>query len=115
VEQAKEFFTLQALASIGGASLAVLVVTNAAYKLFGLNRMAVSFLASVLIVFAAAYESGALSGIGGVVLAVVNSCLLFSTATGMQEVTAGAVQPREVARAKPFGAKERKVLESWVK
>lgn len=109
----EQFFTFQSITSIGGASLAAIAVTNALYKALGWKQVLVCFISSVVIVLAVAFESGALKSIGGVVIALINACLLFSTATGMQEFTAGALSPKPVGTAKPYGAKDRRILDSW--
>jgi hypothetical protein len=105
----KSFLTLSSLVTFGGASLAVLAVSNTWYKLFGSRPALVGFITCLLITFGGAFEVGQLKGPIDGGIAFLNACLLFSSAAGFQE---GVVAPRPQGLAKQQGA-ERNWRASW--
>ncbi len=114
MEQAREFFTVASIATLAGASGAVLVVTNTLRKLFGMNALRTCAGASLIIVGASAYAAGVLTSMLGFVLALVNACLLFCTVVGMQEFAGGATRQRVSRAAKEHGGRVEKFFGSWL-
>lgn len=105
-----DFFTLQSIITLGGASAAVLVVTNTVRKLLGWKSFWVGFVTSLLIVFYGAYASDALTSLGQVLISLINTCLLFCTAFGLNESAATFVGARQdhVQVASDSGARRSK-------
>jgi hypothetical protein len=102
-EAAKSFFTAASLLTFGGASVAVLAASNTWQRLTGRSPALAGFVASVMLAFGGAASLQQLSGFYDCVIAFFNACLLFSTASGMQE---GAVVPKP-----PKGASGEKQVE----
>jgi hypothetical protein len=108
-----DFFSLESMVRLAGASVAVVVVTNTVRKLAGLDSLWVGFGLSIVIVFVDAYDVGRLPSLALVLMALVNSCLLFSTAFDMSasggvlagaRVIAGVARDAPARRAKPWAA-----------
>lgn len=82
-----------ALAVLSSASLAVTVITNTVHALTKRSSPWIPFLASVVIVVGVTLATGKTKEPITWLLALVNACLLFCTAAGIQGVI-GQVAPR---------------------
>lgn len=105
-----QLYTLQSFGTLAGAAGAVTVLTNTARRLLGVNSLYVPFGFSLLISAVGAYVAGTTGAVGWVVV-VLNACLLFCTASGIQETAAKGVQP--AGDAKPHGRQRLPWLASW--
>jgi hypothetical protein len=114
----KSFFTPASLLTIGGATVAVVAVSNTARKVFGVRSPKVAFFASVGValygsivtgVLAQGFANGLLQAIGTVPLIVLNGCLLFTAAAGVNELSVG----RPVGKAKKHAATRKVFFGSW--
>lgn len=114
MDQAREFFTVSSIATLAGASAAVVVVTNTLRKLFGVHPLKTCAAVSLVVVFTGAYAAGALLSVLGFVLAFVNACLLFCTVIGMQEFVAGAGKRRVARPTRPHGSAPVRFFASWL-
>ncbi len=103
-EAVKDFFTASSLVTFGGASLAIVALSNTWQRLSGLRPVWPAFIASLILTFGSAASVDHLHGFFAYVIAFFNACLLFSTAAGMQEATI-ATSPPPVAEQKtqPLG------------
>jgi hypothetical protein len=113
-EAAQTLFTLQSFATLGGATLGVVVVTNTFRKLTGRHSPWVPFTASVAISILGAHLAGSLSGVGWL-LALLNACLLFCTALGLNETVVDIANTPPPGMVSPQGRKPIKWLSYWVK
>jgi uncharacterized membrane protein len=108
-----QLFTAQSLGTFAGASSAVMILTNVFARLVGRAPPAVIALAiAMLVAFLGAYGLGQLTGVVDIWLAVLNGCLLFSSAVGIQETVSrggsgGTVPPPAAPGAGPWK------LQSW--
>lgn len=112
-----DYFTLASLGTLGGASIAVVIVTNTVRKLLGWDSMWVGFILSAAIVFFASYKAGSLASLGQGVIAFFNSCLLFCTAfgiTGSGAVLAGARRAATAVATEKTARKGLPWLVSWL-
>jgi hypothetical protein len=92
----ESFFTLDSFGTVAGAAGAIIIVTNTFRKATGWNSPMVPLIFSLLLGFViAGYLADKLHNVGDYVLAFVNSCLLFCTATGGQEVAGAATEERK--------------------
>lgn len=86
-----DFFTHASLATFGGATLAVVVVTNTMRKAFKITTPIVPLAIALVVAYVVAGVTGALHQALDFLIVFLNGCLLFCTATGAQEtVVAGA-------------------------
>lgn len=100
-ETPRTFFTLATIGTFAGASAAVALLGNTFRALTGINAAWPPFLCSLVVSWVVAYELKALDDlvIGGF-LVLLNACLLFWSALGMQETalrlkpTAGGPRPQ---------------------
>jgi hypothetical protein len=100
-EMLQQFFTLASVATFGGASGAVYVLTNTVRILFNTASPIPAFIAVLLISYLGALSSGALTEPLAYFVAFLNACLLFLTALGFQTTT------RSRQEVPPSGAETR--------
>ncbi|QWW71374.1 hypothetical protein [Rhizobium sp. WYJ-E13] len=92
----ESFFTLDSFGTVAGAAGVIIIVTNTLRRVTGWNSPVAPFIISLLTgFFIAGSLANALHSVGDHVLAFVNSCLLFCTATGGQEVAVAATQEQK--------------------
>lgn len=89
----QEFITFKTFGTFAGASGITYVLANTLRQLTKFNSPWVPFLCAEAVAFIGSYYLGNLKDIGQVILAALNGCLLFLTASGAQEGIASAAQP----------------------
>jgi hypothetical protein len=89
------FLDGQTLAVLSGASLAVTVFTNTVHALTKRSSPWIPFVASVVIVVAVALSTAPAREPMTWLLALINACLLFCTAAGIQGVIGQVAPPSE--------------------
>ncbi len=104
----EQFVTTTSVLTFGGASTAVWIISATVQRLVARTAIWIPFLVSLCVGFLVAYYGGKLTGGLEYFIAFVNCCLLFCTATGINE-TASA---REGGGLRPHGA-ERGWIQSW--
>jgi hypothetical protein len=119
-ENVAAFFELGSLATLYVATIAVVVCSNTTRRLTGWVTIWIPFLWALLVVLVGAHYSGKLSNAGEFLVALVNSCLLFSCATGANEtvvaipVAVESAKKREsIRRPRGFGTSRPRWLSSW--
>lgn len=108
--QPDQLFTLQSFGTLAGAAGAVTVLTNTFRRLVGINSLYVPFGFSLLVSAVGAYVAQTTSGVGWVVM-VLNACLLFCTASGIQEAAIKGAEPAGLAKTQ--GRQRLPWLSSW--
>jgi uncharacterized membrane protein YjjP (DUF1212 family) len=88
-----QLFTATNIASVGLATGAVTVASNALYKLARLQQRWTAFIASMVIAYTVVYISSAPQWFDWV-LAFFNACLLYCSALGVNEIGATATEKR---------------------
>jgi hypothetical protein len=103
-----QFFTAVNIGSVTLATSAIIVVTNTLYTLFSLSRKWSAFAMAIIISYLnVIFNQGAQWY--DWVLAFVNACLLFCSALGLNELTAGSsVSGMRVEE------KKKKFISSWL-
>lgn len=110
------FITWTSLGTIAGASAAILVVSNTIRKIFGIRSPIVPFAVALIITFGGAYKAaGSLPNFYDCGLAFLNSCLLFCTATGGQEVIVDIKTTKPEGKPERHGKKKIKWFSSWLR
>ena len=104
-------FDIKAIGTYAGASLAVVMLTNTFRKLTGINAAWPAFVCSLVVSGIGAYAADSLKDIIGVFVAVLNACLLFCSALGIQE-TALQAKPQG-GGARPQGRGKVDFLSPW--
>jgi hypothetical protein len=109
-EIAQNYFTTASLLTLGGASLAVVVVGKTIRTLFKWDSPWPAFIVSAAVCFTGAYSLNALSHASDYLVSILNTCLLFCTALGMNEVAAhdGGLKARG-----PTAGSGRKHVDWW--
>ena len=109
----EEFITFDALKTLGGAVMAVYVVTNV-FKFLNIWRPAyVSLTLSFVMVFAVAYASNKTEMID-YVIALVNGCLLFTNAIGLNETANAIAKNGRDGQTLMQGKTSNRWFSSWV-
>jgi len=106
-ETSKTLFSLANIGTFAGASAAVTVLGNTFRALTGINAAWPPFVCALLVSFVGAYTLKALDDpvIGGF-LVLLNACLLFCSALGIQETalrikpTPGTVRPQGLGKVR---------------
>ena len=93
----EQFFTLDSLATLAGATGATLVVTNTAKKAFGFSRSWFGLVVAQAVFIGLAIHAGRTGS--DYVIAVLNGCLVYLGAAGASDA-AGA---NRLGRSKPTG------------
>lgn len=94
------FFTVDSLLAYGGASVAVVVVSNTIRSLLSINSAWPPFIISLAICYFGVYHANGTITLINAVVAFFNGCLLFTSATGLDQ---GLVR---VVKGKPAGKGE---------
>jgi hypothetical protein len=105
-------FDIKAIGTYAGASLAVVILTNTFRTLTGINAAWPAFVFSLVVSGIGAYAANSLdNGVVGIFIVVLNACLLFCSALGMQE-TALQAKP-QAGGARPQGRGKVGFLSAW--
>lgn len=104
----------ESLFTFGGASAAVWLLMNTFRRLTKFTSPWWTFCFCLLIAYTSAFMLQQLGGLGDVVVALLNSCLLFCTALGINEtfVNISDTGP-EPGRIRRHGGRSVGWLESW--
>lgn len=105
--QPQELFTVAILGTYAGSTGAVYILYSTFRRLLNRDNLWATFIISMIVSFVVAFGTGALNGLVEYFLAVLNGALLFSSATGSQEVLAGGTGNRQ--RRNP-----RSITSSWL-
>ncbi len=112
----ENFFTLDSFGTVAGSAAAILIVTNTIRKVTGFTTPLIPFVISVVIGFVGAGAlADKLHGPAEWLIAFLNSCLLFCTATGGQEVAAAGGQPQPPGGITRQSGKPVRFLSSWLR
>lgn len=111
----QSFFTYQSFGTVAGASFAVVILTNTYRTLAKSDSPIPAFVASLLIAFFGAYQAGNWKGLGEAFLILLNACLLFCTALGIQEVAVGTRNRPPPGAVKAHGRVAVSWLSHWFK
>jgi hypothetical protein len=111
------FFTLASLGTLAGASGAVVVVANTYRTLTRTNSVYPPFVVALAVALLGAHYSGKLGGIDEYAIAILNACLLFCTALGMNGSIVGIRNRTRSPRGgvKPHGGQPVAWLSPWIK
>jgi hypothetical protein len=103
MEIPKTFFTSESFESLASCSAIVFVVSNACQRALNFNPKWLGLFLAEATAFYGAYASQNLIGLGGCVIAVLNGCLIYSTAVGGTNLAASTGtggQPKGLPSAK---------------
>jgi hypothetical protein len=109
MENPQDFVTTTSILTFGGASVAVLVVSTAVQRVLTKNWIVIPFATAMVVGFTVAGASAKLSSPLEWLIAFVNSCLLFCTATGANELAA----ERPAGGTRPQGRPRGRWFVSW--
>jgi hypothetical protein len=112
-ETINSFFTIQSVGTLAGASAAVVFVSNTYRILTKSNSVVPPFIISIIVSFVGAYESGAWFGITEMFLVILNGCLLFCSALGVQETTVNLANRPPPGTVQAQGKQSIKWFSSW--
>lgn len=105
----KDFITTTSILTFGGASLGVLFISTAFQRVTARNWIIVPFITALIVGFVISGSTDALSTPLEWLVALVNSCILFCTVTGANELAAS----RPAGGIRPQGRPNRKWFVSW--
>ena len=111
VDQPTEFLTLKALGTYGGASLATWAVGNTLRKVLSRDWAILPFLAALLFSYVAADITADPDSAAEYGLILLNACLLFCTAVGLNEVAVATAD--EQGGVKAHGTRSIRWLQTW--
>jgi len=108
----QEYYTWQSLGTLAVAAGAVVVVSNTLRTLLKLDSPWVAFVVSLGLTLSGAYSASKLHSLPEWVIAFLNACLLFCTATGANQGL-HAAKPRLEGEQRPYGRQPVKWLSPW--
>ena len=112
-----QFFTTDSLATLGGSTLATIVVGNAIATIIKRDLKVVPFIFAIGICILWAADTDSLDKLDGWVVAVLNGCLVFCTAAGVQVTALVTATGAEAGRHRAQAARLRRPtpwLRSWL-
>lgn len=112
---ADSFFTNQSFFSLAGATAIVFVVSNAVQRAFNFNPRWFALVIAEAVAIFGTYASGGTHVATDYFIAVLNGCLIYTTACGTTTIAAGAAEAgttRGQEAVQPITSK-RKFLSSW--
>jgi hypothetical protein len=113
---AESFFTLDSFTTVAGSAAAIMIITNAIRRATRLTTPVIPLIASLFVGFLAAGAfANKLHTLEGWFLAFLNSCLLFCTAVGGQEVAANAGRGEETGGVRRQSSKPLRIFSSWLR
>jgi hypothetical protein len=80
-----------------------------------LDTLWVPFAVSVLIAGGLSYIAGELLSVSGVALALLNACLLFCTALGLNDTAVEQVQQANNNQVQPHGKRDAMIFQTWLR
>ena len=109
-----KFIDPQTLATLGGASFAVVVVSATARKLMRIDTPWLAFAVAILIAFGGAYHAGSspFKDLFQCLLTVLNACLIFFTALGLNETVAHTANKPPPGNVAPQSARPKRWFQS---
>jgi hypothetical protein len=110
----EEFLTVASISTFAGASGAVWCVTATIQKLWGKTSVWIPFTVSVVIGLVVAWKTLGLQDPLEWIVAIVNCCMLFASATGLNESAAAALDARAGSALRAQTARKR-FVESWLR
>ena len=112
-ESINNFFTMQSIGTLAGASASVVIISNSYRMLTKSNSVKPPFIISIIVSFIGAYEANSWMGVTEIFFIFLNGCLLFCTALGAQETTVGIANRPAPGTVTAQGRKPVKWLSSW--
>jgi len=109
-----EYFTWTSLGMLTTASGAVIVVTNTLRNALGLDRPWIPLVIALTLSFGFAWHGNQLNDLASALLAALNACLLFCTATGANETIVRNRESASSGIAKPQVRKNVAWWGSWL-
>lgn len=110
-----DFFEWSTFGTLTGAVAGVVVVSNTVRTLTKRDSVWIPFSVALVIVIVLGYIGGTLLSITGVVLAILNACLLFCTALGLNDtVISNSGGPGTGQGGDPHGARDVRFLQTWL-
>jgi hypothetical protein len=114
-DSAGNFFTGQSLGTFAGASFGVTIVGNTLRRVSGRELIWAILLISILFAYVAAEITGHPHSLVDLVLILLNGCLLFCTALGINETLVSAKQQADnTGKPKPQAARTIGWVGSWL-
>lgn len=110
-----DFFTLASIATFTGATGAVWVFGNTFRVLFKRDSKIIAFIISLMVAYVGAYLGGTLNSVAAFFLVLLNGCLLFLTAAGVQGFASEAATPQETHKPKLHGKENIRFFTPWFK
>ena len=110
----QEFYTWGSLGTLAIAAGAVIMVSNTFRTLLKIDSPWIPFVISLGITLIGAYSASKLKTAPEWVITLLNSCLLFCTATGANHGLVAA-KPRVEGEQRPYGRRPVKWLSPWFK
>jgi hypothetical protein len=114
-DKVNEFLNATTVLTYGGASLAVLVVTNTFRKLTSIESPWLPFIVSMAIAFCGMLTASDPHKVLDYILSIINGCILFTSSAGIQEGVVHAATPKVAGAPKGFASKKIPLLSSWFK
>lgn len=112
---AESFFTIDSFGTVAGSAAAIIVLTNTCRKITRWITPLVPFVFSLIVAFLAAGAfAGKLENATDWIIAFLNSCLLFCTATGAQEVVVSGANAQDAERASRQSSNPVPFFSSWL-
>jgi hypothetical protein len=113
---AQTFFTGDTFGTVAGCAAAIIIISNTIRALTRLTTPLIPFVISLIIGFVVAGGlAGKLNEPIEWLLAFLNSCLLFCTATGGQEIATTAGQPKQPGGVVRQSVKPVPFFSSWLR
>lgn len=107
------FLTAASIGTFAGATIAVWAVTNTLRRAFNIERAYIPLVVALLVSIGLAIQSGMYKSFLGILLTILNACLLFLSAAGMQQ--AGDIEFRGTEGASRQGKKRVGWFTPWFK
>jgi hypothetical protein len=110
VDPSMAFLTAQTIAAYGGASIAVVAVSNTLRQAFNVSKVWVPLAVSILVAYAGLFAATQPLKTIDYILPIFNACIIFTSAAG---INSGLVGARGAAPA-PQVAGKTSWLERWI-
>jgi len=114
--ESQSLFSFQSFGTIGGATLAVVVASNTYRSLTKSDSVYAPFIVSVAVSLISSFTLHTLNGFPGYILALLNACLLFCTALGLNQSIVGVAQnaKKQPGDISAQGRKNVRWLSPWI-